>query len=80
MYRFDAVLYSDLSCVCADGVQEFVQAEIDREEAAIVAEREKARRTEERSNGVEERVQTLRNQLVTLQEGISQVPTPTNRV
>ena len=56
-------------------LQEFVQAEVDREEAAIARDRERARKEESRSTEMEDQVRNLRDQLVTLQEGIGQVCT-----
>lgn len=53
--------------------QEFVQSEIDREAAAIAEDRERARKAEDRSTGVDERLKKLRDQVSTLQEGVSQV-------
>ena len=56
-------------------LQEFVQAEVDREEATIARERERARKKESRSTEMEDPVSNLRDQLVTLQKGIGQVAT-----
>lgn len=53
--------------------QEFVQSEIDREAAAIADDRERARKAEDRSAGVDDRLKKLREQVSTLQEGVSQV-------
>ena len=54
-------------------IQEFVQAEVDREAAAFIEEKERAKKTaEERSQGVDERLKRLKEQLQTLQEGMMQ--------
>ncbi|CAM9576248.1 unnamed protein product [Pylaiella littoralis] len=53
-------------------IQEFVQSEIDREAAAIADDRERARKAEDRSAGVDDRLKKLREQVSTLQEGVSQ--------
>lgn len=53
--------------------QEFVQSEMDREAAAIANDRERARKAEDRSAGVDDRLKSLREQVSTLQEGVSQV-------
>lgn len=54
-------------------VQEFVQSEIDREAAAIANDRERARKAEDRTAGVDDKLKRLREQVSTLQEGVSQV-------
>lgn len=54
-------------------LQEFVQSEMDREAAAIAKDRERARTAEDRSAGVDEKLKKLREQVSTLQEGVSQV-------
>lgn len=54
-------------------IQEFVQSEIDREAAAIANDRERARQAEDRTAGVDDKLKRLREQVSTLQEGVSQV-------
>eukprot|EP00904_Undaria_pinnatifida_P003934 jgi/Undpi1/13541/HiC_scaffold_8.g03200.m1 len=52
--------------------QEFVQAEVDREAAAVAEERERRRRADDRSAGVDDKLKRLKEQLLTLQEGMAQ--------
>lgn len=58
---------------CVFYIQEFVQSEIDREAAAIANDRERARQAEDRTAGVDDKLKRLREQVSTLQEGVSQV-------
>lgn len=54
-------------------IQEFVQSEIDREAAAVADDRERSRKAEDRTAGVDDKLKRLREQVSTLQEGVSQV-------
>ena len=62
-------------CTCLSFLmfQEFVQAEVDREAAAVAEERERRRRADDRSAGVDDKLKRLKEQLLTLQEGMAQV-------
>ena len=50
-----------------------MQAEVDREAAAVAEERERRRRADDRSAGVDDKLKRLKEQLLTLQEGMAQV-------
>lgn len=51
---------------------------MDREAAAIAKDRERARKAEDRTAGVDDKLKKLRDQVSTLQEGVSQVGSERN--